>query len=367
MWMVVALVFLIGGGVASAFFQLRVLWQGEKFSGTPPYWRHVTYNKKRAVAFRAGVEAPESLHFTIKHETDFDRTAKALGLAEEFQTGDEAFDRPVFLMSDDPRVGHLFQQSARARKAALQLLVPVTSTAKSKYIRCAHGRIWVEYGLGGHDDLDAVQVNIGAIKSNLQVLADGLAKEISLDGRWEWRDAIVTRAALALAVGVGLAVNGAVEAVRLGTTNYPRLASGWDPVHLALILTGAVTAAVILGTAVWLGKSARRHLVVAQLLLLCGGGGFASTYCALRDYNISEDQHAPETHDVHVWRKWSTRHKNSTTYHIEIVSWRPDDGPIAMPVNQGFWNRIDQGTPVRVTVYGGRLEWEWIDRIDLPR
>ncbi len=50
----------------------------------------------------------------IKPETGFDRFCKSIGLAEEWQTKDEAFDRDVFILCDDS----LLLRSAQSQRAA---------------------------------------------------------------------------------------------------------------------------------------------------------------------------------------------------------------------------------------------------------
>src|SRR5690242_12743560 len=47
------------------------------------------------------LDLPDQFRFRIQRETAFDRFAKALGIAHEWQTHDDRFDAEAYILSDD--------------------------------------------------------------------------------------------------------------------------------------------------------------------------------------------------------------------------------------------------------------------------
>ena len=365
MWLFIALLLIVAGAALAAWLQLRSSWRGERIDGPRPYWLQVARNKGKAHTYFIGVDAPESLHFTLKPETGFDRLAKAVGLAEEFQTGDVSFDDTVYLLSDDPRVGQLFRRDTAARAVALRLLGQTAPDLKAQRLRCVHGRLWLAQRVSSEDGVASAGLLAPQTVADLGKLVDGLAKEIARDGRWQWRDAFVLRSALALAVGIGLLVNGMVEGLRVLAVRFPFHENPRQPLQLALVASAIVTAALIGATALWLGRSARRHLVVLQLLLICGAGSLASVYCALLDANVELDYSPAEPLDAQVEGKHELRGRRSRSYYLTLTDWHEDHGTRVVQVDFPTWSRTPVGAPVRVYTHAGRFGWPWVERLGL--
>jgi len=69
-----------------------------------------------------GVELEVPIWFRLHRETDRDRWFKRVGLATEIETGDEDFDRFVYVVCDHPMFAGLLERSKEARSLISELL-----------------------------------------------------------------------------------------------------------------------------------------------------------------------------------------------------------------------------------------------------
>jgi hypothetical protein len=65
-------------------------------------YRIVKGRHGRIEGVHVGIELPDRVRFRLQPESGFDRRAKQLGLATEWQVNDAEFDYNVFVVSDDP-------------------------------------------------------------------------------------------------------------------------------------------------------------------------------------------------------------------------------------------------------------------------
>ena len=69
-----------------------------------------------------GVELEAPIWFRLHRETDLDRWFKRVGLATEIETGDEEFDKFVYVACDHPMFAGLLERSKEARSLISELL-----------------------------------------------------------------------------------------------------------------------------------------------------------------------------------------------------------------------------------------------------
>ena len=83
-----------------------------------PYFKALHYKSKTKIitGFAIGIQLPISVRFHFKTENDTDRFFTHVGLSEEFQTGDAAFDRKVYIACDHPAMHRMLQQDQRLRE-----------------------------------------------------------------------------------------------------------------------------------------------------------------------------------------------------------------------------------------------------------
>ena len=103
-WFPVLLAVLAIGAYSGAALYLgrRRTWTGTRFTTTTGkefQWK-VARNKGRPVGSWLGIDARCSFDFTLEPEGWFHRISKRFGFCTELQTGDQDFDRRVFIRSD---------------------------------------------------------------------------------------------------------------------------------------------------------------------------------------------------------------------------------------------------------------------------
>jgi hypothetical protein len=88
-----------------------------------PYFEHVIKDKhNKTTGYRLGYQLETDVPFLLDAEGSANAFFKWLGISREFQTGDESFDRQVYLGCDHPLLQQALQQQESARQAVLALL-----------------------------------------------------------------------------------------------------------------------------------------------------------------------------------------------------------------------------------------------------
>ena len=73
------------------------------------------------------------------------------------------------------------------------------------------------------------------------------------------------------------------------------------------------------------------------------------------------DASQPETHDAVIVRKYTTRSKNSTNYHVECQSWREPGETENFGVGFADYKQVVEGkSKLRATTRAGGLGIEWL-------
>ncbi|MBX7186937.1 MAG: hypothetical protein K1Y01_17490 [Vicinamibacteria bacterium] len=114
--------------VAAAAFAARLTGRFRRRRGVPTAVGDATVllaqrtGFNREVHYSIGVDLEASVWFRLQRETDRDRWFKRVGLATEIQTGDEDFDKFVYVVSDHPMFASLLERSKEARGLISELL-----------------------------------------------------------------------------------------------------------------------------------------------------------------------------------------------------------------------------------------------------
>lgn len=368
MWLLFALLVTTLIAAGAYIVRTRLNWKGDRFThGQTTYYTHVTRKNRRIVSCNLGVDVPDDLDFSIGRENSFDRFAKGLGLAQEFQIGQADFDQAVYILSDDDRVAALFRHDPRAQGAVGRIFRTDGPGVRFETIRCIGGRLWASFGVDDESALAQLQAQTGELVPCLAHLASGLAKEQIARGSWGVRDLLVKRGALAGAVGLGLLLNALVELIRLQLFHFPRLEHWSAPLPLAIAVTLVVLVAGLGGAFVWLGSSARRHVVMFELAMTVSVGGLGSAYTALRDMNVEMDHSEAELLPTTVLGKRQYRSSKSTHYRVELLDWHGDGGTVELEVDRHTFLDLPSRGPLSVVVHSGRLGWPWIERLESAR
>jgi len=362
MWFLFGFITLAAACISSLIWRRTVSWHGssETTQGIPyEYKASITKGKVRLLY----VGVPCSLNFglTLRPEGTIDRVSKAVGLTKECQTGDQAFDDAIYVLSDDLAFHLRLQTDAGLRSNILRLKKACEGAGKLKAIHVYKGRIWVVVDPTTTNKEDAERSGrliVPALNHLASDFADGPNAPAA-------RDPFPFRAALVLAVSTGLAINGGIGLARAYPGDFPYMLNAMAPVSLALTLGGAAILALIAFALWFMGRSSRTHLVLIELLLVGSFGAGASAYIELRDYNIEFDAGPPIVHQAQVSDKYETytrRRRGGKTRHCHIVmrGWPSETELSPREMSCGFYESVHVGSVLDIQLHQGALGWPWV-------
>jgi len=285
--------------------------------------------------------------FEIVPESGFDRFAKSWGLAKEIQTLDETFDERCFVRSDTVAFTQAFLEEPAARA-----IIGDLHKQGFKNVVMKDGELraeWLNFDPAVHDRAELVE-EIGARLILLTRKTPQELPEADMTAR-------VQRRTWAAFLWVSLIL---FALTMFGLIAYPVLNS-WPLIGRAAILfLGAFPASLFL-VGKLLGGTSRSHYawatwaMVAIVLFPLGCVGTLATFNGLMDSN-------PETeHPALIVRKYTTRNKNTTNYHVECRSWNNAQDTEKFSVNASEYRQVVEGqSRMIVTTRPGWLDIEWI-------
>ena len=329
------------------------------------------YEKEEVPRFRVAVKAPTEYEFSFNRESRMDRICKQLGLSVEHQVGTSEFDKLVYIVSND---GHLAQHMAAHRvatDAVIRLFRLSRYDAKVSKIHCQNGRLWAEFTVG-RQFKDAS--NIKRLEEVVSHAA-GLLQEVACQleqhrpqSEARSRDPFIWRAALLLACSSGLFLNGILHFFRLF------LNTDEFTVDTSLLwqfsgfgATAIVLALVILAL-VALGRSARTHLVLIELVLVGGIGATLTLFNELRDLNMEADRSAVVRLKSDVLSKSSTSsRRGGSRYTIDVRDWKNPGEIRTIKVSRNFYLKVERGNVLDIHERAGYLGVPWVEYYGVSR
>lgn len=296
-------------------------------------WYHYTPgSKNRPPKLTVSVPCLSHGEFTVEREGKLDQMAKKIGLSSELQTGDSDFDNNYYIFSDTVDFARVYFQSPKKREMIKNIFGTGFSQVKhnGKSIEAS----WPGFALPGFNDslVMATIDNLAELSENIQ---DYFA-ELQFLGipRLRIKNIILYLFPSLVLVGAVVSLFWVIQYQPLDGFNlfmYSLLFS--VPAVIAyLILTGFT----IRGRA-----SAHKDFIRIGFLSLMGFVFFANN--ALVFVNGSKDRSAPAFHNAKVVHKYWTRHKNTTTYHVSVQSWRPGRIREEFTVGAQAFKRIQPG------------------------
>lgn len=302
--------------------------------------------------------------FSLKRESVFDRIFKYVGLSQEHQTGDKGFDDLVYIVSDDAAVHETLKVNKSLMDSAVWALsLGSRNRCKPQEIHVRNARIWIRCKLDRHfKDEDARR-----LATEIVPLLESIREAISQSGfpanKRGLRDPFVIKAAVILAISSGMVVNVMIQGVRIAVTKVPftiDLPSLW---HDALWWGGGVLGVLIVATITLLGRSARAHLVLIELLLVGSFGAITSAAAELRDANMEFDSSEVHEYRAKVLNKKISRSRRSTSYHVYLSDWNGEKREIKVSVSSAIYRSVQTGDAMVVLQRDGYLGYRWVQRI----
>ena len=374
MWFVFGFFSLIGFVVYSLRQRATANWIGTRSSVRRKTYEyevltHRIYrsDKTQSVGLRMGVTAPAVYDFSFKPEKWRDWLSKRIGFSVEYQTGDVEFDKAVYILSNDARIHATLSQNAALRADILRVFsVVAPHSAVLKEVRCSGGRIWVHYKLKSELNRAQIPVLAEQVVPALSRLAADLGNA-TVAGAPRLYDRFVLRAAIILAISTGLALNGGAHMVRLFFIPIPFTLDNSTLILWAIYCGAGLLALLVLAVVLFLGRSARAHVVLLEVLLVGSLGAVLTSFVELRDLNMEWDQQPAVSYEVRtVSKRISKGRRRPNIYYLTISGWPNKNTTSEIRVWSSLYHRTDRGAELVLLQKPGFLKVPWVAAV-MPR
>jgi hypothetical protein len=363
MWFIVGLTAFAVITALAFQHKLRPTWSGLRWSGGGEGGEYAIKRQKgKLVDVRFGLKTLPKLQFTLCPEKWYDRLAKLLTLSAEYQVGDDAFDRAVYILSDSETVCRVLLADARLRADLMELINVPRGKLRVTHVHANAGKLWVRMKPTFETVADEdVQYAIGEIAPVLRTVEKRI--RAVLKARPVDRDRSFLVAAAFAAISLGFAINGVVALVVFAITNRleVNLLDHQPLLRDAALATAAVIGSLVLASRLLLGRTSRGHLVLAELVTFGLLGAFATAWFELRELNIDFDNAAAVERSVQVVGQDAYRRKSGMKYRIALRDWTGGDGARSFEVSESLYRRVEIGKTIRLSEHPGYLGYRWID------
>lgn len=322
------------------------------------------HHKGKVTWVYLGVVCPPRPDFSLKRQSWLDNLFKRMGVSNEFETGDSSFDDLIYLLSDNKTLHHALANSSGFRSAVKKIMnYGIASRLEAREIHCRNGRLWARFKAGSDYSEGNIAHTAKALAAEFTALNHSVQEVAAVAGS-RWADPFVIKAALLLAISSGVAINGIIQFLRLQFGQIP------FTLHYSLIIKDALVyslVAVLLFALIaiyWLGRSARTHLVLIELMTIGAFGIFLSVATEMRDINMEMDRVLPQTFETPVTQKYITKgRRSSTTYHVVVKDWRCDCGNYNLRVPESIYYSVSEQGGIQLIQRQGYLGYPWISRV----
>lgn len=365
MWFAFGIITLISFSVFFGYRRFRASWKGVAAVTDGVSWQYKLLRSKYGIrGALIGIEGPKGYEFSFKQERWYDRLCKAIGLSAEHQVGNAEFDELVYIVSDDNHLHRQVSVNPAIVDAVLRIFrLDDEHLSKVKALRCGSGRLWLEIGArSGFDEGNVARLG-PEIVPLMRKISDALGSAPVRAGS-KWRDPFVMKAAVILAISTGLAVNGGVHLARLLWTKIPFTIDSNALLMNAAVIGVFVTGALVVATLFLLGRSARTHLVLIEILLVGSFGATATAFTELRDANIELDQSAAVTYQARTLDKRINRGRRSSSYYLYLEDWNREEPRRKIEVSSSFYHQVAVGEQLVVHQKPGHFKYRWVEALE---
>ncbi len=365
MWFLFGFITIISFSLFFGWHRFIAGWKGTPASaGESSYQFKVHQGKYGPVGFRIGIGGPQHMDFTLKPESWYDRLFKRIGITSEYQVGESEFDEMIYILADNPVLCEELSYNDALRQAALAIFKSGSGNkSRISRIRCMHGRLWVEYKVKSGFDTAQITDVAETVVPMLESMTGILESKTVLSGIRDHKDKFVYRAAILLSLSTGMAINALVQTLRFIFFHVP-FTVDLQSLIFDSFKAGAVLVSVLIMLAfILLGRSARTHLVLIELVLVGFAGATGSAFFALRDMNMELDSGAGEQFIVEVRNKKITRGK-STTYYLFVEDWIDPDATRKVTVDGSLYRSVGIGDAMQVQQHPGHFGYRWVSRFE---
>lgn len=354
MWILIRIV------AACCGFGVRYLynfggWKHRSFGGRE-LLEYVSTSKKKVVRHCLGVPFSGPA-FVMTREASWDRTFKFLGLSAEFQTGDEQFDREIYIASDHPFFCNALRDSPEIRGQIRWFFQHVNEAER---IVCNGKVLYIQ----ASEEFARERI---ALK--LERLGENLSSALAhLPGRFT--DTFAWRALLVEAVVWSMA-GYAIGALISLSAHHDLYLDQWRLITYGGLLGVIALIAILALIVAFLQRSSRSHRILVECALVLLLSLPLLGYQGVADYNRLADNAPPRLIETTVVRKWTEVHKRKRssyhTYHIEVALPPEADGiqlPREIKLTAGVYGTLHEGQKFAVEVGTGKLGIPWYRKIN---
>ncbi|HEX5057237.1 MAG TPA: hypothetical protein VFX02_12175 [Gammaproteobacteria bacterium] len=353
--------------IASAAYALEVRINAPSKGGLKdaagfPYWYKVSRGKYGITGFRLSIKGPSGYNFSFKKETGSDRFFKQIGVCAEYQVGRDAFDKAIYIVSDDTFLCAQLSGNGKLTAEILKLFQDgETFSREIKELRCVSGYLVATYKV--RNDYTEHQI-FTAAQDAVPILAriGNELQHVAAKPGGKWRDPFVIKAAVILAISSALAISGFMQLVRIGWTKLPLTLDTGLLWRDSILAGGLIVAALIVATIMSIGRSARTHLVLIELLLFGAFGAVATSFSELRDINMELDTVSHTEYRVQLYDKYVRKGRHGRSYYFSLENWT-GVGTRNIQVSEGLYDQIRAGEKVIILQRPGYLGYRWVESI----
>jgi hypothetical protein len=116
----------------------------------------------------------------------------------------------------------------------------------------------------------------------------------------------------------------------------------------------------------FLGRSARAHVVLLEVLLMGSLGALLTSFVELRDLNMEWDQQPAVRYEVSTVSKRISKGRRSRNYYVTISGWPNKNNTSEIRVSSSLYHRTDRGGELVLLQKPGFLKVPWVAAV-MPR
>jgi hypothetical protein len=357
MWIVIRLVLAAIGFCVRQWRRRRRLKPHTDYNGVP-YYLVLHTHKKKITAFSLGMPLRSPSWITMHGESRLDRFFKRIGVANEIETGDPAFDDRVYVTSDHPAVATVLAGSP-ALRAAIQAALDQDASR----VRYDGTTVWLDRFHVRRSHASRLGV-LAAVHAASAPLADEPKRWFA--DRFLWKALLIEGVVWA---SFGYAIGALIEYIAYREDVYVRPS---QVVTTGLAAAGVLFVALLAVIALWMRGSSRGHRIIVESAIVLVLGLPITGIQAVGDSNRALDDAPPvlvtriiERCEVREHRTRRGRRWNS--YHL----WFAPAGeraaspslPAELEVTRTLCDHAQAGGTVELEIGPGRWDIPWYRRI----
>jgi hypothetical protein len=301
--------------------------------------------------FKVSVECPSTGDFKITRETGFDRFFKRLGICVELETNDREFDDAFFITTNT--VGFTREYFRKSDKRRL-----VTEVFAKGFNELMHDgkkivTTWKAFPRGVTMEIKTVEEIVAVLGQLAGDIPNIYEQESAENIGWKQRRFFAFAAP-------GFLLAAGIAGLIVGLTIFSPLDEG------KVILDSLKYSIPLLLLFLWFSVQLLRgrsssHRELMGVFALSLFGFIAAGMGGEITLNGWLDKSKPVVHEVKVMDKYSTRSKNSRSYHVVLESWRKGRYSEKLSVGRGYYDYLVPGQSTMViTTRAGKFGFEWL-------